>query len=584
MSQRFLLLFSPRSTRNITLQRRIHTNLNGNSSKRNPFTVKPKENGTEIRLDRKKPSNFYFSFNGSVNRSKNRLNNDSLGGGPMKSCAVSETPEERLRSFLMNSKRKEDKEDTFLSFEQIHLLPKYKWHEKMIKYLFHTDLEDDIKSPMLQNLSGMINNAEIDEKLKFYALSHASLKVHRHVSECVSTSTHRIVDDRIEWRKIQEAPTLEVHLEKSPLYWISFIVNQERWKRAETQDKYSKARDLAKWMGLKRERIDELRKFLKKVRGKMEVVSSGTHWPRTEAIQYENRLRKVERFLLTFLGSMGRSISSVFPTSPDINAKLKIVFLQQQLLNEFLKTRFDRIEFNDEESVSKVFLNDEEYGNWIRESESKLEADFLTKEEKMNGVLHLMQENINLIALFQNRLNRVVRIYGRSSWITRRWLALVLAAYATKKLFARQDIILKYLDNVRISLDNFSSRFLGEPLRNMYNTVRHDTSNFKVIQSPESLNLHVDSLGRMVKNFAEKTGKFTQEQLLQIEISAKKGDIQPILSAYEHDIRNPLKSALFGDLIQLILVQVQKQRVDIERAMLAIDQLLRANEDRNYSK
>lgn len=47
--------------------------------------------------------------------------------------------------------------------------------------------------------------------------------------------------------------------------------------------------------------------------------------------------------------------------------------------------------------------------------------------------------------------------------------------------------------------------------------------------------------------------------------------------AYESSIQRPIRSSLFGDLIQLIFIQVQKQRVDIERAMLALDKLLKSN-------
>jgi nuclear-control-of-ATPase protein 2 len=46
---------------------------------------------------------------------------------------------------------------------------------------------------------------------------------------------------------------------------------------------------------------------------------------------------------------------------------------------------------------------------------------------------------------------------------------------------------------------------------------------------------------------------------------------------YEKAIQSPIKNAIFGDLIQLILIQVQKSIVDIESAMLALDKLLKSN-------
>lgn len=42
-------------------------------------------------------------------------------------------------------------------------------------------------------------------------------------------------------------------------------------------------------------------------------------------------------------------------------------------------------------------------------------------------------------------------------------------------------------------------------------------------------------------------------------------------------IKSPLKNAIMNDLIQLIFIQVQKEKVDVEKAMLALDKLLKSN-------
>lgn len=51
-----------------------------------------------------------------------------------------------------------------------------------------------------------------------------------------------------------------------------------------------------------------------------------------------------------------------------------------------------------------------------------------------------------------------------------------------------------------------------------------------------------------------------------------------ILQDYERALRLPIKNLFFGHLLRLLLIQVQKSKVDLERAMLALDQLLRSNE------
>ena len=45
-----------------------------------------------------------------------------------------------------------------------------------------------------------------------------------------------------------------------------------------------------------------------------------------------------------------------------------------------------------------------------------------------------------------------------------------------------------------------------------------------------------------------------------IEKEARYGDLSTIMPSYEKEIENPIKGALFGQFIRLILIQVQKQK------------------------
>jgi hypothetical protein len=51
----------------------------------------------------------------------------------------------------------------------------------------------------------------------------------------------------------------------------------------------------------------------------------------------------------------------------------------------------------------------------------------------------------------------------------------------------------------------------------------------------------------------------------------------PCRPVYERELESPIKNALFGDLLSLLLIQVHKAKVDVARAMLALDKLMRAN-------
>lgn len=70
----------------------------------------------------------------------------------------------------------------------------------------------------------------------------------------------------------------------------------------------------------------------------------------------------------------------------------------------------------------------------------------------------------------------------------------------------------------------------------------------------------------------------TDADIAQIIQRTKEGDLGIVLSEYENEIRNPFRSLVLGDLIRLLLIQVQKSKVDLELSMNALDQLLKANE------
>lgn len=57
---------------------------------------------------------------------------------------------------------------------------------------------------------------------------------------------------------------------------------------------------------------------------------------------------------------------------------------------------------------------------------------------------------------------------------------------------------------------------------------------------------HIESLG--------------PEAAKDIETSARYGDLSTIMPSYEREIERPIKGALFGEFVRLVLIQVQKQK------------------------
>jgi nuclear-control-of-ATPase protein 2 len=77
---------------------------------------------------------------------------------------------------------------------------------------------------------------------------------------------------------------------------------------------------------------------------------------------------------------------------------------------------------------------------------------------------------------------------------------------------------------------------------------------------------------------AQDKRSYTAEQLANLTLQIRQGDLTPVLRIYEDDIRSPLKSAIGGTLLRSLFIQVQKAKVDIDQALAGIDKLLKSQE------
>ncbi|GLT58726.1 hypothetical protein SLA2020_315960 [Shorea laevis] len=95
----------------------------------------------------------------------------------------------------------------------------------------------------------------------------------------------------------------------------------------------------------------------------------------------------------------------------------------------------------------------------------------------------------------------------------------------------------------------------------------------KGVMEMEEVQLTSNSLHRMLLAFSEQTKglKFpanaSDQEMLEI-----------VMDRYEKELTHPIQNLLGGELVHAMLIQVQKLKLDIETAMLELDQILRANE------
>ncbi|XP_010519826.1 PREDICTED: protein DGS1, mitochondrial [Tarenaya hassleriana] len=95
----------------------------------------------------------------------------------------------------------------------------------------------------------------------------------------------------------------------------------------------------------------------------------------------------------------------------------------------------------------------------------------------------------------------------------------------------------------------------------------------KGVMEIEEVQLTQDSLHRMLMNFCEQTSREKHP-----ENASDQQMLEVVMNRYEKELVHPIHNLLGGELARALLIQVQKLKLDIETAMLELDQILRANE------
>ncbi|KAL6009878.1 hypothetical protein ACLOJK_000309 [Asimina triloba] len=95
----------------------------------------------------------------------------------------------------------------------------------------------------------------------------------------------------------------------------------------------------------------------------------------------------------------------------------------------------------------------------------------------------------------------------------------------------------------------------------------------KSVTELEEVQLTANSLHRMLLAFSEQTkGEKLPENMSDQDM------LEIVMVSYEKELTHPLQSLLGGELARALLIQIQKLKLDIETAMLELNQILRANE------
>ncbi|ATZ45235.1 Bcnca2 [Botrytis cinerea B05.10] len=185
---------------------------------------------------------------------------------------------------------------------------------------------------------------------------------------------------------------------------------------------------------------------------------------------------------------------------------------------------------------------------------------------------------------------KLVSEYGRPSRLVRYWLpaSMLLLSSSTilRILVNRKAEVLTWIRELGSTIQDFWMNWVVDPTLKVIGTIRHDKDSEVAIMSKESLKGDMESLERMVVDFARDNpeaanygaGALNDSQITEIKAKVKAGDLTPVLRAYEKDMQRPFVGTVRGDLIRTVLIQVQKTKVDVEVALSGIDALLKSQE------
>lgn len=165
------------------------------------------------------------------------------------------------------------------------------------------------------------------------------------------------------------------------------------------------------------------------------------------------------------------------------------------------------------------------------------------------------------------------------SFIVRYWVFIAFVIFygpsQSMNIYNNKDEIVHWIKYNGIEpVIGFFKNWVVRPIYEMLDILRSDSD--ITITTKDSLKSDVGSLENMVYEFAKDNHIDTSP--VQVSQDVKNGDLNIIMSRYENEIKSPIRYLISGSLLRLILIQIQKGKVDGAVAINGIDKLLKSQQ------
>ncbi|KAK4053096.1 Nuclear control of ATPase protein 2 [Microbotryomycetes sp. JL201] len=170
----------------------------------------------------------------------------------------------------------------------------------------------------------------------------------------------------------------------------------------------------------------------------------------------------------------------------------------------------------------------------------------------------------------------------RPPFITRVWPYLISVPLGGlvlgRTIYNNRDTITRWFVEAGDTVKSFLVDWVVEPVKDILQTVRGGDGAGTTLMGRESLKSDLESLERMVVDFGREQYKMPEQQLQELAQKVRDGDLTTVLKAWEQDIKAPIRSAIGGNLIRTLLIQVQKLKVDVDTAVAGVESMLKSQQ------
>ncbi|CAM8963542.1 hypothetical protein QQ045_005958 [Rhodiola kirilowii] len=199
---------------------------------------------------------------------------------------------------------------------------------------------------------------------------------------------------------------------------------------------------------------------------------------------------------------------------------------------------------------------------------------------EITDAINLVYQNLNKLDL---HLSTIVEKHQKPKKMAQHWVQYTLGVVGLSvctmwlvnhsRLVGSPDID-NWIREAKDTTAGFWNDHVEQPLMairdELFDTFR---KRHKGVMELEEVQLTATSLHRMLLAFSQQTkGKDIPENTSDQEL------LEIVMNRYEKELMHPITNLLNGELARALLIQVQKLKLDIETAMLELDQILKANE------